>query len=61
MNKTELVSRIIKNSASNISTNEVQIILRLVTLLAATHLANKVDKIIKELEISEKSNDIIKY
>ena len=59
MNKTELINKITKIPVSQLKTSELQIILRLVTILATTHLANKIDKIIRKIESSDKANDII--
>jgi len=59
MKKSDILNKLTKLNIPSLTSGEVQIIIRLVTILAATHLANKVDKIIKELDKLEHPNDII--
>ena len=43
MKKLEIINKIPKLPIPNISHSDVQIVVRLVTVIAATHLANKVN------------------
>ena len=58
MNKNELINKIAKISIP-INETEIQLILKLITVLATTHLINKINKINKNLEKSNNANDII--
>ena len=59
MKKSDILNKLTKLNIPSLTSGEVQIIIKLVTILAATHLANKVYKIIKELDKLEHPNDII--
>ena len=59
MKKLELLTKIPKVKLPSIMSSDAQVILRLVTILAATHLANKVDKVIKDFEALDNPDDII--
>ena len=61
MKKLEIIDKIPKLPLPNISHSDVQIIVRLVTVLAATHLANKVDKIVKEINNLEHPDDVLRF
>jgi hypothetical protein len=58
MKKLEIFNKI---SALNLNASDVKVLLRLVTILAATHLAHKVDKILKEIDRFENPDSIIRY
>lgn len=58
MNKNELINKIAKIYIP-INETEIQLILKLITVLATTHLINKINKINKNLEKSDNTNDII--
>lgn len=60
MKTPDIISKIPKLPVAQLKPAEIQIILRLITILAATHLANKVDKVIKELDKLENPDDIIR-
>ena len=59
MKKLEILNKIPTIKLPNIISSDAQVILRLVTILAATHLANKVDKVIKDFEALDNPDDII--
>ena len=60
MKRPEIMTRLPKFKLPNILPNDAQVILRLVTILAATHLANKVDRIIRDLDKLDDPNDFIR-
>jgi hypothetical protein len=59
MKKLEILNKIPTIKLPSIMSSDAQVILRLVTILAATHLANKVDKVIKDFEALDNPDDII--
>jgi len=59
MKKLEILTKLPKVKFPSIMSSDAQVILRLVTILAATHLANKVDKVIKDFEALDNPDDII--
>ena len=59
MKKLEILTKLSKVNLPSIMSSDAQVILRLVTILAATHLANKVDKVIKDFEALDNPDDII--
>ena len=61
MKKLDIINKIPKLPIPNIGAGDIQIIMRLVTIIAATHLANKVDKVIKEINKLENPDAIIKF
>lgn len=58
MNKSELINKITKISMPANET-EIQLILRLITVLATIHLINKTEKIRNNSEKSDNADDII--
>ena len=58
MNKTDILN-IISKPVLQMKTIDVQDILKLVTIISAMHLANKVDKIIKEIEDNDNAKAVI--
>ena len=50
MKPTEIFEKIPKLPIAELRHSDAQVILRLVTILAATHLASKVNKIIKNID-----------
>lgn len=61
MKKIEILNKIPKLPIPNIGHGDIQIIMRLVTILAATHLANRVNKVIKEIKNLENPDSIIRF
>ena len=61
MKKVEILNKISKLPVPNIGHGDIQVIMRLVTILAATHLANKVNKVIKEIKNLENPDSIIRF
>ena len=61
MKPTEIIAKIPKLPISELRHSDAQVILRLVTILAATHLASKVNKIIKNIDKLEHPDDVLKY
>ena len=61
MKPTEIIAKIPKLPISELRHSDAQVILRLVTILAATHLASKVNKIIKNIDKLDHPDDVLKY
>lgn len=61
MKKFDIIEKIPKLPLPTITHSDAQVILRLVTVLAATHLANKVSKIIKDIDKLENPDEILRY
>ena len=61
MKKFDIIEKIPKLPLPTITHSDAQVILRLVTGLAATHLANKVSKIIKDIDKLENPDEILRY
>ena len=60
MKKLELIEKIPKLPLPTVTHSDAQVILRLVTVLAATHLANKVSRIIKDIDKLEHPDDVFR-
>ena len=61
MKKLEIIDKIPKLPLPNISHSDVQIVVRLVTVIAATHLANKVNRIIKDIDKLEHPDEVRRF
>ena len=61
MGKSDILEKIPKLPVPVISHSDVQIVLRLVTVLAATHLANKVKRIIKDIDRLENPDEVMRF
>ena len=61
MKSIEIIKKIPKLPVPSVSHGDIQVILRLVTVLAATHLANKVSRLMKEIDQLENPEDFYKY
>ena len=61
MIKTEIIEKIPKLPASSITHSDIRLITALVTVLAATHLVNKVDKVIRNIDKLEHPDDVLKF
>ena len=61
MKPTEILEKIPKLPLAELRHSDAQVILRLVTILAATHLASKVNKIIKNIDKLDHPDDVLKY
>lgn len=61
MGKPDILEKIPKLPVPVISHSDVQIVLRLVTVLAATHLANKVKRIIKDIDRLENPDEVMRF
>ena len=61
MKKLEIIDKIPKLPLLNISHSDVQIVVRLVTVIAATHLANKVNRIIKDIDKLEHPDEVLRF
>ncbi len=59
MKKTELLEKVSKFPIPEFRHSDAQVVLRLVTILAATHLAGKVNRVLKRIEKMEHPNDFI--
>ena len=54
-----IIDKITKLPVPQLRQSDIQVILRLVTVIATTHLVNKVNKTIKHVEKLDNPNDII--
>ena len=61
MKKPEIIQKLPKLPLSELGQSDVQVILRLITILAATHLASKVNRVIKNINKLERPEDVFKY
>ena len=61
MKSTEIISKIAKLPVPTINHSDVQIVLRLVTVLAATHLVNKVNKTITRIIDLDNPDNLFKF
>ena len=61
MGKPDILEKIPKLPVPVISHSDVQIVLRLVTVLSATHLANKVKRIIKDIDRLENPDEVMRF
>lgn len=61
MKPTEILEKIPKLPIAELRHSDAQVILRLVTILAATHLASKVNKIINNIDKLDHPDDVLKY
>ena len=61
MKKLEIIDKIPKLPLPNISHSDVQIVVRLVTVITATHLANKVNRIIKDIDKLEHPDEVLRF
>lgn len=59
MKKFAVISKISQLPVPPVTSGEVQVVLKLVTVLAAIHLANKVDKIIDKVNKTDRATEII--
>ena len=59
MAKLDIIEKIPKLPVPTLGHSDVQVILRLVTILAACHLVNKTDKVMKKLDRFDEPNSII--
>ncbi len=60
MIKTEIIDKIPKLPVPNITHSDIRLITALVTVLAATHLVNKVDKVLRKIDRLEHPNDVLR-
>ena len=61
MIKTEIIEKIPKLPTPNITHGDIRLITALITVLAATHLVNKVDKVIRNIDKLEHPDDVMKF
>jgi len=61
MKGIEIIEKIPKLPVPTVTHGDIQVILRLVTVLAATHLANKVSRIIRDIDKLDNPDDVLRY
>lgn len=61
MKKLDIIEKIPKLPITDFKHSDAQVILRLLTILAATHLAGKVNRVLKRIEKMEHPDDVLKY
>lgn len=59
MKKPEILEKLPKFPITEFRHSDAQVVLRLVTILAATHLAGKVNRVLKRIEKMEHPHDFI--
>ncbi len=59
MKKQEILEKIQKFPISNFKYSDAQVILRLVTILAACHLSGKINRVLKRLQKMEHPDEFI--
>jgi len=59
MKPSEIVEKIPKLPISNFKYSDAQVILRLVTIIAACHLSGKINRVLKRIQKMEHPNDFI--
>ena len=59
MKKLDIIEKLPKFPIREFKHSDAQVLLRLVTILAATHLAGKVNRVLKKIEKMEHPNDFI--
>ena len=61
MIKTEIIEKIPKLTVPTITRSDIRLITALVTVVAATHLVNKVEKVIREIDRLEHPDDVLRF
>ena len=61
MIKTEIIEKKPKVPVPNITHRDIRLITALITVLAATHLVNKVDKVIRNIDKLEHPDDVLRF
>ena len=61
MAKLDIIEKIPKLPVPTLGHSDVQVILRLVTILAACHLVNKADKVVTKLNKLDDSDSIVRF
>ena len=59
MKKPEILEKIQNSPISNFKYSDAQVILRLVTILAACHLSGKINRVLKRLQKMEHPDEFI--
>jgi hypothetical protein len=59
MKKPEILEKISKFPIPEFRHSDAQVVLRLVTILAACHLSGKINRVLKRIQKMEKNNDFI--
>lgn len=59
MKKPEILEKLQKLPLTEFRHSDAQVLLRLVTILAATHLAGKVNRVLKRIEKMDRPTDFI--
>ena len=61
MAKFDIIEKIPKLPVPNIGHSDVQLILKLATILPACHLVNKADKVVTKLNKLDDSDSIVRF
>ena len=61
MKKLEIIEKIPKLPVPDIGHGDIQLILKLATILAACHLVNKADKVVTKLNKLDDSDSIVRF
>ena len=61
MLKADVIEKIPALTVPTITRSDIRLITALVTVLAATHLVNKVDKVIRKIDRLENPDDVLRF
>ena len=61
MLKADIIEKIPSLTVPTITRSDIRLITALVTVLAATHLVNKVDKVIRKIDRLEHPDDVLRF
>ncbi len=61
MLKTDIIEKIPVLTVPTVTRSDIRLITALVTVLAATHLVNKVHKVIREIDRLEHPDDVLRF
>ena len=61
MRKPEILEKLPKFPITEFRHTDAQVVLRLITILAACHLSGKVNRILKRIQKMEHPDDVLKY
>jgi len=61
MKKMEILEKIPKLPITDFKHSDAQVILRLITILAACYLSGKINRVLKRIQKMEHPDDVLKY
>ncbi|WP_297960299.1 hypothetical protein [uncultured Ruminococcus sp.] len=61
MKKIEILEKLPKLPITEFKYSDAQVVLRLVTILAACHLSGKINRVLKRIQKLENPDEVLKY